>query len=50
MKVLEKKTVKTDPDAKSWHALYVRSRSEKKVQSQLEDKGIENYLPMIKLR
>lgn len=32
---------------KHWHALYVRSRSEKKVQSQLEDMGIEAYLPLI---
>ena len=34
-------------DEKKWHALYVRSRSEKKVLSQLEDKGIEAYLPLI---
>ena len=30
-----------------WHALYVRSRSEKKVLSQLEDMGVKAYLPMI---
>ena len=30
-----------------WHALYVRSRSEKKVLSQLEDMGIRAYLPMV---
>lgn len=34
-------------DEKKWHALYVRSRSEKKVLSQLEDMGIEVYLPLI---
>lgn len=34
-------------DEKKWHALYVRSRSEKKVLSQLEDMGIEAYLPLI---
>ncbi len=32
---------------KHWHALYVRSRSEKKVLSQLEDMGVQAYLPMI---
>ncbi len=32
---------------KHWHALYVRSRSEKKVMSQLEDMGIQTYLPLI---
>ena len=30
-----------------WHALYVRSRSEKKVLSQLEDMGMKAYLPLI---
>ncbi len=30
-----------------WHALYVRSRSEKKVLSQLEEMGIEAYLPLV---
>ena len=30
-----------------WHALYVRSRSEKKVQAQLEEMGIEAYLPLV---
>jgi len=30
-----------------WHALYVRSRSEKKVLSQLEDMGFQAYLPQI---
>ena len=34
-------------DEKNWHALYVRSRSEKKVLSQLEDMGVEAYLPLI---
>lgn len=34
-------------DEKHWHALYVRSRSEKKVLSQLEDMGLEAYLPLI---
>ena len=34
-------------DKKNWHALYVRSRSEKKVLSQLEDRGIQAYLPLI---
>ena len=32
---------------KYWHALYVKSRAEKKVLSQLQDMGIEAYLPMI---
>ena len=30
-----------------WHALYVRSRSEKKVLSQLEEMGVEAYLPLV---
>lgn len=30
-----------------WYALYVRSRSEKKVISQLEEMGIEAYLPLV---
>jgi transcription antitermination factor NusG len=34
-------------DVKFWHALYVRSRCEKKVLMQLEDMGIQAYLPMI---
>jgi transcription antitermination factor NusG len=34
-------------DEKYWHALYVRSRAEKKVFDQLQDKGIESYLPML---
>ena len=32
---------------RQWHALYVRSRSEKKVLSQLEEMGIEAYLPLV---
>lgn len=34
-------------DERFWHALYVKSRSEKKVLSQLEDMGIQAYLPLI---
>ena len=34
-------------DEKHWHALYVRSRSEKKVLSQLEDQGYIAYLPLV---
>ena len=30
-----------------WYALYVRSRSEKKVLMQLEEQGIEAFLPLI---
>lgn len=30
-----------------WHALYVRSRAEKKVLEQLLDMGLEAYLPML---
>lgn len=33
---------------KYWHALYVSSRQEKKVSSQLSERGIENYLPLVK--
>ena len=30
-----------------WYALYVKSRSEKKVLSQLEDMGLEAFLPLV---
>jgi len=32
---------------KHWYALYVKSRAEKKVLTQLEDKGIEAFLPLV---
>ena len=32
---------------KNWHALYVKPRSEKKVLSQLEEMGIQAYLPIV---
>ena len=32
---------------RQWHAIYVRSRFEKKVLSQLEDIGVTAYLPLI---
>lgn len=35
------------PDEKFWHALYVRSRCEKKVLSQLEQMDIQAYLPLV---
>lgn len=38
---------KIDNTVRHWHALYVRSRAEKKVLSQLEDMGIKAYLPLI---
>ena len=47
MKLVEKPEEKIDFDEKHWHALYVRSRSERKVLSQLEEMGIEAYLPLI---
>ena len=34
-------------DDRHWHALYVRSRFEKKVFDQLQDIGVETYLPLI---
>lgn len=34
-------------DERYWHALYVRSRAEKKVLSQLEDRGFKAYLPLV---
>ena len=36
-----------DKDKKYWYALYVRSRAEKKVVTQLEDIGVEVFLPLI---
>ena len=44
---MEKEPEKIDFDAKHWHALYVRSRSERKVLTQLEEMGVEAYLPLI---
>ncbi len=34
-------------DERFWHALYVRSRAEKKVLAQLVDNGYQAYLPLI---
>lgn len=34
-------------DDMHWHALYVRSRAEKKVLDQLQEQGYEAYLPML---
>ena len=39
--------VRKDPNEMHWHALYVRSRAEKKVYDQLVDQGYEAYLPLI---
>lgn len=38
---------KIKKDVRQWHALYVRSRSEKKVLTQLEEMGVTAYLPLI---
>ena len=37
----------TDPK-KKWHAVYVSSRTEKKITDLLNNKGIEAYVPIIK--
>ena len=34
---------------KIWYALYVKSRTEKKVAAELEKQGIINYLPLQKI-
>ena len=34
-------------DNKKWFAIYVKSRSEKKVSKQLDDIGVESFLPLI---
>lgn len=34
-------------DDRHWHALYVKSRFERKVFNQLQDMGVEAYLPLI---
>ena len=36
-----------ESDNTAWYAVQTRSRSEKKVASQLEDKGIETFLPLL---
>ncbi len=33
---------------KKWYAIYTKPRWEKKIAASLEEKGIENYLPLIK--
>lgn len=37
----------SEPTTRQWHALYVRSRAEKKVLMQLEEMGVHAYLPLI---
>ena len=37
---------KTPPLTTNWHAIYVHSRAEKKVHSELSRKGIESFLPL----
>jgi transcription antitermination factor NusG len=39
--------MKDNRDERYWHALYVRSRAEKKVLSQLEESGYKAYLPLV---
>ena len=34
-------------EEKHWHAIYVKSRSEKKVAERLDDLGIDYYLPLV---
>ena len=45
--MMDQPDVKKNLDEKHWHALYVRSRAEKKVFEQLEEMGYEAYLPLI---
>src|SRR6478752_682736 len=33
---------------KTWHAIYVKSRTEKKVGELLSERGIDNYVPLVK--
>jgi transcriptional antiterminator RfaH len=37
------------PASAKWHALYTRSRNEKKVSERLNEKGIEAYVPLHKV-
>jgi transcription antitermination factor NusG len=37
------------PSSAHWHALYTRSRNEKKVSERLTEKGIEAYVPLHKV-
>ena len=37
----------SDKEERHWYALYVRSRAEKKVVTQLEDIGVEVFLPLV---
>ncbi|HED30606.1 MAG TPA: UpxY family transcription antiterminator [Prosthecochloris aestuarii] len=36
-----------EPDEQCWYAVYVRSRFEKKVHRDLEEKGITSFLPLL---
>lgn len=45
--MMDQPDVKKNLDEKHWHALYVRSRAEKKVFEQLVESGYEAYLPLI---
>jgi transcription antitermination factor NusG len=38
----------TETENKKWHALYVASRQEKKVNQSLLEKGVEAYVPLLK--
>ena len=40
----------SDQDSKKWMAVYTRSRHEKTVEKELQKKGFEVYLPMLKER
>jgi transcription antitermination factor NusG len=35
-------------NTKKWHAVYVSSRTEKKINDLLNNKGIEAYVPVVK--
>lgn len=43
---LPSKDLIPEPDEVAWFAVHTRSRFEKKVLSQLQDKGIESFLPL----
>jgi transcription antitermination factor NusG len=36
----------SDPGERRWYAIYTRARTEKKVDKQLQDGGVESFLPM----
>lgn len=42
--------LKENPDCRSWRVVYIRSKWEKKAHKMLENKGIESFCPLVKVK